>query len=166
MCNAKEDGVITGGNPGVRALYISEVTGGFSLSNGMYCLYGNSDEGLCLDIYRDNGIENLLGMYHGLTYTGKAPRHSAQFEIYMAKFAEEKAAELPLQEDAIFKCEGCRSKITGSQAVVLNVGLDMVQYERGQHEALVFCRACADKISRNWDVIDEKLSGVLREVCQ
>ena len=35
--------------------------------NGMYCVYGKSTEGLCVDVYRDSSMKKLVSMQHGIT---------------------------------------------------------------------------------------------------
>lgn len=51
---------------GKNKLAESEIKGGFSLSNGMYCVYGKSDEGLCADVYEDKNKNKLVSMQHGI----------------------------------------------------------------------------------------------------
>lgn len=48
-------------------LPIIAIKGHFYLSNGMYCVYGKSTEGLCADIYRDSSMKKLVSMQHGIT---------------------------------------------------------------------------------------------------
>ncbi|MEE5992272.1 MAG: hypothetical protein V3G42_03420 [Oscillospiraceae bacterium] len=52
---------------GKRKLNFLEIKGSFTLSNGMYCLWGNpKDEGLSVDIYDDDTKKLLIGMEHGI----------------------------------------------------------------------------------------------------
>lgn len=52
---------------GKYPLPIIAIKGHFSLSNGMYCVYGKSTEGLCVDVYRDSSMKKLVSMQHGIT---------------------------------------------------------------------------------------------------
>lgn len=40
--------------------------GSFVLSNGMYCVYGTSEEGICVDVYADDTRTHLISMQHGI----------------------------------------------------------------------------------------------------
>lgn len=51
---------------GKTPLCALEIQGSFSLSNGMYCVYGKSEEGICVDVYRDSSRKELVSMLHGL----------------------------------------------------------------------------------------------------
>lgn len=52
---------------GKRPLPILAQKGYFTLSNGMFCVYGQmADEGLCVDVYRDRNMKELVSMQHGI----------------------------------------------------------------------------------------------------
>lgn len=52
---------------GKRKLLVPEIKGSFTLSNGMFCVWGNtSDEGLSVDIYDDDSKQLLIGLEHGI----------------------------------------------------------------------------------------------------
>lgn len=58
---------------GKRRLNALEVKGSFTLSNGMFCVWGNpADEGLSADIYDDSSKKLLIGMEHGILAGGIA----------------------------------------------------------------------------------------------
>ena len=52
---------------GKKPLHLLEQKGGFTLSNGMYCVFGKNDEGVCVDVYRDKTRRILVSMQHGIT---------------------------------------------------------------------------------------------------
>lgn len=57
---------------GKRPLPILAHKGYFTLSNGMFCVYGQmADEGLCVDVYRDKTMKELVSMQHGIIYSGE-----------------------------------------------------------------------------------------------
>ena len=51
---------------GKRPLHLLEIKGSFTLSNGMYCVYGHNEEGCCVDVYKDNSKKELVSMQHGI----------------------------------------------------------------------------------------------------
>ena len=52
---------------GNRKLNAPEIKGSFTLSNGMYCVWGNTkDEGLAVDIYDDKTKKLLIGLEHNI----------------------------------------------------------------------------------------------------
>ena len=52
---------------GKRKLTAPEIKGSFTLSNGMFCVWGTpSDEGVSVDIYDDSSKTLLIGMEHGI----------------------------------------------------------------------------------------------------
>ena len=56
---------------GKKPLNRLEIKGTFVLSNGMYCVYGQNTEGVCVDVYKDNTRKELVSMQHGIiTNTG------------------------------------------------------------------------------------------------
>ena len=57
---------------GKRKLNPMEIQGSFTLSNGMFCLWGKpSDEGISVDIYDDKSKKLLIGMEHGIRCSGE-----------------------------------------------------------------------------------------------
>lgn len=53
---------------GKRKLTVPEIKGSFTLSNGMFCVWGTpSDEGISVDVYDDASKTLLIGMEHGIT---------------------------------------------------------------------------------------------------
>ena len=55
---------------GKRPLPILAQKGYFMLRNGMFCVYGQmADEGLCVDVYRDRTMKELVSMQHGIIYS-------------------------------------------------------------------------------------------------
>lgn len=58
---------------GKRRLNALEVKGSFTLSKGMFCVWGRpADEGLSVDIYDDSSKKLLIGMEHGIVAGGSA----------------------------------------------------------------------------------------------
>lgn len=56
---------------GKKPLNLLEIKGIFVLSNGMYCVYGQNTEGICVDVYKDETRKDLVSMQHGIvTNTG------------------------------------------------------------------------------------------------
>lgn len=52
---------------GKRKLTAPEIKGSFTLSNGMFCVWGTpSDEGISVDVYDDASKTLLVGMEHGI----------------------------------------------------------------------------------------------------
>ncbi len=52
---------------GKRKLTAPEIRGSFTLSNGMFCVWGvPSDEGVSVDVYDDASKKLLIGMEHGI----------------------------------------------------------------------------------------------------
>ena len=51
---------------GKRPLNMLEIKGTFVLSNGMYCVYGQNTEGVCVDVYKDHTRKYLVSMQHGI----------------------------------------------------------------------------------------------------
>lgn len=67
----KGDNTIMGAMHGKRPLPLPAQKGHFTLSNGMYCVYGQmADEGLCVDVYRDKSMKELVSMQHGVELMG------------------------------------------------------------------------------------------------
>ena len=59
---------------GKRKLNVLEIKGHFTLSNGMFCVYGHPlDEGLSVDIYDDSSMKLLIGMEHSITCNSNDP---------------------------------------------------------------------------------------------
>lgn len=59
---------------GKRPLPLPAQKGHFTLSNGMYCVYGEmTDEGLCVDVYQDKSMKELVSMQHGVEVFGNMP---------------------------------------------------------------------------------------------
>ncbi len=58
---------------GKRKLLEPEIKGSFTLSNGMFCVWGEpEDEGISVDIYDDKTKQLLIGMEHGIACYSKA----------------------------------------------------------------------------------------------
>lgn len=51
---------------GKKPLHPMEIKGAFVISNGMYCVYGHNNEGVCVDIYKDKTRHELVSMQHGI----------------------------------------------------------------------------------------------------
>lgn len=51
---------------GKQPLPVLAFKGCFNLSNGMYCVFGKTTEGLCVDVYRDKSMKDLVSMQHGI----------------------------------------------------------------------------------------------------
>jgi len=59
---------------GKRKLAAPEIRGSFTLSNGMFCVWGvPSDEGISVDVYDDASKKLLIGMEHGIIVNSKNP---------------------------------------------------------------------------------------------
>ena len=75
---------------GNRRLNVLEIKGAFTLSNGMYCEWGESaDEGLSVDIYDDKTKALLVGMEHGIYGTGGIKPSSRTLKPFIESFAHE-----------------------------------------------------------------------------
>lgn len=67
---------------GKRPLPLLAHKGYFTLSNGMYCVYGQmSDEGLCVDVYRDKSMKELVSMQHGIIVSGNMPENETAITL-------------------------------------------------------------------------------------
>ena len=77
---------------GKRKLNLLEIKGSFTLSNGMFCVFGKTtDEGISVDIYDDASQKLLIGMEH---------------HIYMTPPEElSEEALKPLMESMLYKLE-------------------------------------------------------------
>ena len=51
---------------GKRPLHLLEMKGNFTLSNKMYCVFGKNTEGICVDVYRNKTMKELVSMQHGI----------------------------------------------------------------------------------------------------
>ena len=59
---------------GDRKLNPLEIKGGFTLSNGMYCVWGKTtDEGLSVDVYDDETKQLLVGLEHHIIWHKNTP---------------------------------------------------------------------------------------------
>lgn len=75
---------------GKRRLNALEIKGAFTLSNGMYCEWGESvDEGLSVDIYDDATKKLLIGMEHGIHLLGDFEPDSRSLAGFIESFADE-----------------------------------------------------------------------------
>lgn len=75
---------------GNRRLNALEIKGAFTLSNGMYCEWGESDdEGLSVDIYDDKTKALLIGMEHGICGAGCIKPSSRTLKPFIEGFAYE-----------------------------------------------------------------------------
>ena len=65
---------------GKRKLLAPEIKGSFTLSNGMFCVWGiPSDEGVSVDVYDDASKKLLIGMEHGIIGNGDPDGSSLQW---------------------------------------------------------------------------------------
>ena len=71
---------------GNRKLNALEIKGAFTLSNGMYCVWGNpDDEGLSIDVYDDSSRKLLVGMEHNIKSNCTENKQTAKM---LTNFAE------------------------------------------------------------------------------
>lgn len=67
---------------GKRPLPILAHKGYFTLSNGMFCVYGQmADEGLCVDVYKDKAMKELVSMQHGIICSGESDGQAADADM-------------------------------------------------------------------------------------
>ena len=56
---------------GEKPLVCLEIKGSFWIDNRrLFCVYGKSTEGVCVDVYRDESMKELVSMQHGIMYSG------------------------------------------------------------------------------------------------
>ena len=59
---------------GIQPLTAPEIKGSFTLSNGMWCVWGTSTkEGLCFDVFDSKENKLLVGMEHGCGVFNTSP---------------------------------------------------------------------------------------------
>ncbi len=73
---------------GKRKLTAPEIKGSFTLSNGMFCVWGMpSDEGVSVDIYDDASKELLVGLEHGIVFNGNPD--SSKLKMFLESYIDE-----------------------------------------------------------------------------
>lgn len=75
---------------GKRPLPILAQKGYFTLSNGMFCVYGQmTDEGLCVDVYRDRTMKELVSMQHGIISSEELDVRANDLRMLMESMIDE-----------------------------------------------------------------------------
>ena len=73
-----------------NVLTTPEIKGSFTLSNGMFCVWGTpSDEGISVDIYDDASKTLLIGMEHNITTSIDENFDSSGLQMLLESFIDE-----------------------------------------------------------------------------
>lgn len=75
---------------GKRKLTVPEIKGSFTLSNGMFCVWGTpADEGISVDVYDDASKTLLIGMEHGITANINENSDGSGLQMLLESFIDE-----------------------------------------------------------------------------